>query len=138
MKWFLHHVTLPTHDVPETRQFYADILGLDSETGHSIGTGTSEMEINDDILAVVGEANRGLHLLKPQPFFARESGMHINPAMGGHVAIGVEDIEGVKKRLDAAGVFYEDAGEHAAPGWKQIYLYDPSGNLIEINETVEP
>lgn len=135
MKWSIHHVTLQTHDVAESERFYRDILGLENGEPHTIGTGTSDMEISNRILAVVGDGNRGLHLLTPQPFFARQSGMAINPAVGGHVAIGVDDIEGVKRRLDEAGIFYEDAGEHAAPGWSQIYLYDPSGNLIEINQT---
>jgi hypothetical protein len=33
-----------------------------------------------------------------------------------------------------AGVFYVDAGDYARRGVIQICLYDPSGNLIEINE----
>jgi catechol 2,3-dioxygenase-like lactoylglutathione lyase family enzyme len=136
MSWSIHHVTLQTHDVQESARFYREVLGLESGGAtHSIGTGSSNMEINDKVLAVVGEGNRGLHLLTPHPSFARQSGMAINPAMGGHVAIAVDDIDAVKRRLDEAGIFYEDAGEHAVPGWSQIYLYDPSGNLIEINQT---
>ena len=135
MKWSIHHVTLQTHDVKKSAAFYRDILGLENGEPHNIGTGTGDMTINEEVLAVVGDGNRGLHLLVPTPAFARDSGYSINPAMGGHVAIGVDDIDSVKKRLDAAGIYYQDAGEHAAPGWSQIYLYDPSGNLIEINQT---
>jgi catechol 2,3-dioxygenase-like lactoylglutathione lyase family enzyme len=137
MKWSIHHVTLQTHDIAESARFYRDLLGLENGRPHTIGTGTSDMEISSQTLAVVGDGNRGLHLLTPHPHFARQAGMSINPAMGGHVAISVDDIAAVKRRLDAEGIFYEDAGEHAAPGWKQIYLYDPSGNLIEVNEVAE-
>ncbi|HTV71283.1 MAG TPA: VOC family protein [Rhizobiaceae bacterium] len=134
MNWSIHHVTLETHDIKVARHFYGEVLGLKNGAPHTIGTGTGDMEINDKVLAVIGDGNRGLHLLTPHPHFARDSGFSINPAMGGHVAINVDDIEAVKKRLDAEGVFYQDAGEHAAPGWSQIYLYDPSGNLIEVNQ----
>lgn len=135
MNWSIHHVTLQTHDVKKSARFYREILGLENGSPHNIGTGSSDFEINDEVLAVVGDGNRGLHLLTPHPDFARQSGFAINPAMGGHVAINVDDIDAVKRRLDAEGIFYQDAGEHAVPGWSQIYLYDPSGNLIEINQT---
>jgi catechol 2,3-dioxygenase-like lactoylglutathione lyase family enzyme len=135
LNWSIHHVTLQTHDVKKSAAFYRDILGLQNGAPHTIGTGTGDMEINSEVLAVVGDGNRGLHLLTPHPHFARDAGFSINPAMGGHVAISVDDIDAVKRRLDEAGVYYQDAGEHAAPGWSQIYLYDPSGNLIEVNQT---
>ena len=64
------------------------------------------------------------------------NGLDHNPTIGGHVAITVPDIDVVKRRLDAAGIQYSDAGRYAMVGFHQIYLYDPSMNLIEVNQRV--
>jgi hypothetical protein len=48
----------------------------------------------------------------------------------------VPDIEAVKRRLEAAGIVYSDAGVYAMKGVHQIYVYDPSKNVIEINQLV--
>lgn len=136
MNWEIHHVTMQVHDARKAGAFYRDIIGLQNGKPHNIGTAGTDLNVSEDTLAVIGDGNRGLHLLVPQPFLARNTGMAINPGMGGHVAIAVQDLAGVKRRLGAAGVFYQDAGQYAAPGWAQIYLYDPSGNLIEVNQTL--
>ena len=44
--------------------------------------------------------------------------------------------EAVKRRLEAAGIMYSDAGQYAMLGYRQIYLYDPSMNLIEVNQRI--
>ena len=80
--------------------------------------------------------NNGLHIVKPVPRFAKDNGLFHNPTIGGHVAITVPDLEVVKRRLEAAGVLFSDAGQYAMLGYRQIYLYDPSMNLIEINQRV--
>jgi len=59
-----------------------------------------------------------------------------NPTIGGHVAITVLDLDAVKRRLEAAGILYSDAGQYAMAGYRQIYLYDPSMNLLEVNQRV--
>ena len=74
--------------------------------------------------------------MKPVPRFAKDNGLFHNPTIGGHVAITVPDLEVVKRRLEAAGVLFSDAGQYAMLGYRQIYLYDPSMNLIEINQRV--
>ena len=42
----------------------------------------------------------------------------------------------VIKRLQAANIPYDDAGEFAIPGLWNIYFRDPEGNLIEVNQRV--
>ena len=52
------------------------------------------------------------------------------------MAIEVEDLKGVLRRLDAAGIPYSDAGVFAIPGVWNVYVEDPEGNLLEINQRV--
>ena len=44
------------------------------------------------------------------------------------------DLEAFKKHLDQLEVRYSDWGETAVAGWKQIFFYDPDGNVIEVHE----
>jgi catechol 2,3-dioxygenase-like lactoylglutathione lyase family enzyme len=134
MKWNLHHVTIQTQDVAKSLHFYREVLGLESDGRHTIGTGGTDLGLNDKTLAVIGQGNRGLHLFGLIPDFAQRTGLPINPSVGGHIAITVADISEVKRRLEAAGIFYSSPGEYAMPGVYQLYVYDPAGKLIEINQ----
>ena len=44
------------------------------------------------------------------------------------------DLDAVKRRMDEAGIVYSDAGENQLAGMRQIYVFDPSNNLIEFVE----
>jgi hypothetical protein len=48
----------------------------------------------------------------------------------------VPDVLAVKARLEAAGVLVSDAGVYAMAGMHQIYVLDPSANMIEVNQNV--
>ena len=76
----------------------------------------------------------GLHLAKPYGEFAKDNDFWLNPLINGHVAISVKDIQKVKENLDRMGITYMEPGEYVTPGRYQIYLYDPSMNVLEINE----
>src|SRR3546814_1455000 len=73
-----------------------------------------------------------LHIMKPIATFAMDNKLAINPTITGHFAIRVSDLDAVRHRLRKAGVFSCDAGNFSMPGVRQIYLYDPSMNCIEI------
>lgn len=147
--WEIHHVNLPAHDVRESAAFYSAIFGM-RETPFQRptpgGAGSGNFRSDPGALAAfeqmapnqsgMGTPNNGLHIVKPVPRFAKDNGLFHNPTIGGHVAITVPDLEMVKRRLEAAGVLYSDAGQYAMLGYRQIYLYDPSMNLIEINQRV--
>lgn len=144
MTWKIHHVNLPAHDVRESAAFYAAIFGMQEGTFQRPSAGgnfrsdpaaIAAFEQDDAERMGLG-VNNGLHIVKPMPSFARDNGLAHNPTIGGHVAITVPDLDAVMRRLDAAGVLYSDAGQYAMLGFRQIYLYDPSMNLIEINQRV--
>lgn len=144
MSWKIHHVNLPAHDVRESAAFYSAIFGMQEGTFKRPAAGGS-FRSDASAIAAFEQAhaermglgvNNGLHIVKPVPGFARDNGLAHNPTIGGHVAITVPDLDAVMRRLDAAGVMSSDAGQYAMVGYRQIYLYDPSMNLIEINQRV--
>ncbi|MGI9504274.1 MAG: hypothetical protein ACR2RE_14600 [Geminicoccaceae bacterium] len=137
MAWMLHHVNLPALKVHETKAFLRDLIGL--KEGRWIYPETQgELHHDEDSIAHFGTENRGLHVVRQVPSFAHNNGFMHNPTIGGHFAISVPDLNAVKGKLDDAGVLYSDAGVYAMAGVHQIYVYDPSFNLIEVNQTVEP
>ncbi len=137
MEWMLHHVNVPAHKVKETASFLRDVIGLHDgrwiypeKAGH--------LHHDEDGIAYFGIENRGLHVVRSIPSFARDNGFFHNPTIGGHFAISVPDLDGVKRRLEKADVLVSDAGVYAMAGIHQIYCYDPSFNLIEINQIRTP
>lgn len=137
MEWMLHHVNVPAHDVRQTAAFLRDLIGL-QEGRWTYPERQGDLHHDNNGLAYFGIENRGLHVVRSIPTFARENGFLHNPTIGGHFAMCVPDIEAVKLRLDAADVPYTDAGVYAMAGIHQVYCYDPSFNLIEINQIETP
>lgn len=143
--WRIHHVNLPASDVRASARFYTEILGL-TESGWTFPPTDQVGHVSADparltLLAcdtASRGANSGLHLIRPEPEFARKNNLDHNPSIGGHVAIQVPDLEAVMARLKAAGIAYSYAPTYAIPDMRHIYVYDPSMNLLEINEVTKP
>ncbi len=137
MDWMLHHVNVPAHSVKDTATFLRDVVGLPE--GHWTYPETvGELHHDDGGMAYFGIENRGLHVVRSIPSFARDNGFFHNPTIGGHFAISVPNVEEVKRHLEQAGVLVSDAGIYAMAGIHQIYCYDPSFNVIEINQIKAP
>jgi catechol 2,3-dioxygenase-like lactoylglutathione lyase family enzyme len=135
--WTLHHVNLPAHNVPETVAYLRDLIGLEESAWIPANSSSiADFIVDPEMLAVFGEDNRGIHVVKPTPDFAAKNGFYHNPTIGGHFAVTVPDLEIVKSRLAAAHVQFTDAGSYAMAGMAQVYAYDPSMNLVEINQVI--
>lgn len=137
MTWFLHHVNLPAPDVRREAAFLSDVLGL-REGRWIYPDRPGELHHDDRSIAYFGIENRGLHVVRPIPTFAKDNGFLHNPTVGGHFAVAVPDLAAVMARLAAAGVPYTDAGVYAMAGVHQVYCFDPSFNVIEINQVEAP
>ena len=136
--WHLHHVNIEAHDVRASAAFYQDLIGMaETEWQMSPDSPIADVTTNADLLAPFGSGdNRGLHVVKPQANFAKRNGLDHNPTIGGHFAVHFDDLEAAARRLDAAGILYSDAGCYAMAGLRQLYLYDPAMNLVELNGPV--
>ncbi|MDU8942802.1 VOC family protein [Ovoidimarina sediminis] len=138
MSWSIHHVNLEAKDVRRAARFYETILGM-TEVAWTFPPARGYIPAEPDRLALFGDrrqSHTGLHLIKADPDFARRNNLGHNPSVGGHVAIEVDDLEAVLARLRAAGIPYSDAGVFAIPNLRNVYVEDPEGNLLEINQRV--
>lgn len=135
--WHIHHVNLQAQHVRETVAFYTGVIGLKEGRWRSAAK-RGDFSIDPAELAVLTNAddNRGLHIIRPDAGFAYRNRFAHNPSIGGHPAFCVPDVRAVKARLEAAGVLVSDAGVYAMAGMHQIYVLDPSANMIEVNQNV--
>lgn len=135
--WSIHHVNLPAHRVQATVAFFRDLVGLEEGRWQAPdGSPVADFVADADNLALFGDENRGIHVVKPSADFAKRNGFDHNPTVGGHFAINVADLDAVAARMQAAGILYTDAGPYAMAGLRQLYAYDPSMNLVEVNQNV--
>ena len=135
--WHIHHVNLQAEKVREAVAFYTAIIGLKEGRWQSAAK-RGDFSIDPAELAVLTNAddNSGLHIIRPDAGFAFRNCFAHNPSIGGHPAFCVPDVRAVKARLEAAGVLVSDAGVYAMVGMHQIYVLDPSANMIEVNQNV--
>ena len=127
----LDHRGIRTRDLETTKQFYADILGL--EIGHRPGAlGTSGYWL------YAGEAPI-IHLIEESggadpnggSIEVNEDGSLVESGGQTHLALTVENGRTVIERLRDAGVPYWDR-LFKSPVMYQIFVRDPNGLLIEL------
>lgn len=136
MKLTLHHVNLSTDKVGEMDVFYRDILGLSRET-----EGLPTLEKGKGYageVAFVTDGQVQTHIAERDPLAGFKTGHIVNAVARGHIAYRTDDLDGFKAHLDAQGVPYSDWGHTAVAGWRQIFFYDPDGNVIEVHEVSDP
>lgn len=113
----LLHSSLLTENLAKAREFYEDVLGLEpSPNRPAMGF--------DGVWYDFGQQQ--IHLLAlPNPDKDATRSQH-----GGrdrHVALGVDSIEELANRLDAAGVSYT----RSQSGRAALFCRDPDGNALE-------
>ncbi len=112
------HATVISSDLARSRAFFEGILGLNPRADRP------KMSF-DGIWYNLGP-NQQLHLmLLPNP----DAGMQ-RPAHGGrdrHTALAVEDVDGLRVRLETAGIPYT----HSQSGRPVIFCRDPDENAFE-------
>jgi glyoxylase I family protein len=112
------HATFLVSDLEASRAFYEGVLGLPVERARP------DMGF-PGVWYSVG-AGQQIHLMQqPNP----EAGM-ARPSHGGrdrHVALAVDDLEGLAVRLDAAGIGHT----RSQSGRKALFCRDTDGNALE-------
>jgi catechol 2,3-dioxygenase-like lactoylglutathione lyase family enzyme len=117
-----NHVALQVKDFEASRKFYADVLGL------------QPVPVPDNLKAIrawfkIG-ADQQIHLL------AGRTAPVVNDRNGSHFAVFVESIDKAEAFLKARNLPYHL--QTRFDGVKQIYIPDPDGYLVELNEWSEP
>lgn len=115
----LQHVSLPFPGTPESfdeaRRFYVEILGLAEQPRPPVFPSAG-------IWYAVGDQE--LHI------FAEPTGVAANPESRRHPCFQVDDVEGLRARLAAAGVTTRDH-DGQIPGRPRFFAVDPWGNTLE-------
>lgn len=136
MKLTLHHVNVVTENVERLDAFYRDVLGLERETNGLPVLEKTKGYAGD--VAFVTDGAIQTHLAQKDVRAGFRTGQIVNPVSHGHIAYRTDDLDGFKAHLDAQGVPYSDWGERAVAGWRQIFFYDPDGNVIEVHQVDGP
>src|SRR5262249_16692175 len=113
---YLSHVniTMPKGGEAQARAFYVGCLGMREipKPEPLCGRGGVWFEAGGLELHVSVEESRG------------------NPDSHRHIGFGCGDIDGLRARLEAAGVLIDNGPR--VP-WKRFFVHDPFGNRIEIH-----
>lgn len=135
MKLQLHHINLSSDKVYQMNEFYLKVMNLQTET-----EGLPILEKNKGYsgdVAFVSDGKIQTHLAEKDLDVCFNTGHSINPLEKGHIAYRTDDLNAFKKHLNKLKVKYSDWGETAVAGWKQIFFYDPDGNVIEVHEVTD-
>ena len=132
MKLKLHHINLSTNNVTEMDHFYRNVLGLKAET-----EGLPILEKKKGYcgnVAFVSDGHVQTHLAQKDLNINFRTGHTINPLERGHIAYRTDNLDAFKIHLQKNGIPFSDWGETAVADWRQIFFYDPDGNIIEVHQ----
>lgn len=111
----IHHVSLNVSDVEAATSFYVDVLGFELlNTRPQFNFPGSWLQAGAQQVHLIGEAKNP-------------------PDRRQHFALQVDDLQAWMGHLDAVQVAYRHVPLLAGAG-DQIFLHDPSGNRIELNQ----
>ena len=126
----IHHHAVRIHDneqpLDAVHDFYTNVLGLSADEGRPDVPGVPGWWIN------VGSSQQ-IHLMGgdfPSPF-AKGPGQDPTAA---HVALAVASIAEAKAELERMGVPYWTLSGVAGPDTEQVFVQDPCGNMIELQQ----
>jgi glyoxylase I family protein len=118
----LHHVAVCVTDIERSKRFYGDVLGLKEIPRPAFPFAGAWYELAD---------GRQFHLIVHEPARALRGTTDID-SRDGHIALGVEDFDRAVAHLREAGVECLARPDNVTP-WKQLYVTDPDGNVIELS-----
>lgn len=141
----VHHISLATVDLDKCVHFYRDLLGMTLDRISPLAPGWEPFETVVGLRNVSGHvAQFNLGNMNLEVFCYREpkpKAGERRPACDAgirHIAFDVKDIDAEYERLKAAGVDFISPPQHLAPGkCTSCYLYDPDGNIVELQERFE-
>lgn len=126
----LHHHGIRVDPSPDGLQkalaFYRDVLGLSPDGGRP-----EIPPVPGYWMDVAGTAQ--IHLMGVTGTSGLAKAPDKDPSRP-HVALAVPDVREAKNELDRMGVAYWTTLGVTGPDAEQVFMYDPSGNLIELHQ----
>jgi catechol 2,3-dioxygenase-like lactoylglutathione lyase family enzyme len=119
------HVTLVCRDLDATRRFYVDLLGMREVPRPAFNFPGRWFQLGHvQIHATQESADSGQ---------AGWSGQSVKiVSRGHHIAFAVNDVTAALKSAEAHGVQIASPLQHRPDGFRQAYLFDPDGHVVEI------
>lgn len=145
----IHHVALCTHDLDRLVAFYRDVVGFEQV----MSTSWRDRPIIDRMIGVEGSAarqvmlragNACLELFEYESPSPTPADPQRGPAHQGytHLCLDVVDIDAEHARLSANGMTFHDVppttDELGHARLRAIYGRDPDGNIVELQEVLDP
>ena len=119
------HVTIICADLEATRRFYVDVLGMTEVTRPEFKFPGLWFQIG----------NVQIHATQESPEAGKAGWQNQGAAVvsrGHHIAFAVTDVVEALQLLQAHGVRIASPVQQRPDGYKQAYLYDPDGHVVEI------
>ena len=132
MELKLHHINLISEDVGRLTSFYREVLGMAEKT-EDLPVRDKTRGYGGDV-GFVTDGNIQMHLAEKDIHAGFRSGQFVNPVAHGHIAFRTDDLDGFIARLEARGIPYSEWGDRAVIGWRQVFFYDPEGNVVEVHQ----
>ena len=120
----LHHVSFGIRDLDASRRFFGEVLGLEEIPRPGFNFAGAWYAIGD----------RQLHLIEMND---EEHEVRGGAGRKDHVALEVGDTKAVRRRLDSAGIEFEE-GRNQVLGMDQVFCRDPDGHMIEFVQYLTP
>jgi len=148
MKLRLHHVNVCSDNMEELHRFYSEALGLEmvplppviepvgQENDRDASEAPREWKQNVGFFDVSGADELQIHASRRQAYLGARMGHAVNPLITGHFCFRTDDLNAVRKHLTEVDIPFSDYGEWSIKGWDQIFLTDPAGNCIEIQQVM--
>jgi catechol 2,3-dioxygenase-like lactoylglutathione lyase family enzyme len=119
------HVTIICADLDATRDFYVGVLGMTEVARPSFGFPGLWFQIG----------NVQIHATQQSPEAGRagwgDRGGRIT-SRGHHFAFAVDNVERTLEMVQTRGVRIASPLQLRPDGFKQVYLYDPDGHVVEL------
>src|SRR3954449_13574089 len=119
------HVTLICADLEATRRFYVDFLGMSAVPRPAFKFPGLWFQLG----------NVQIHVTQESPESGRAGWANQGGAVtsrGHHIAFKVDDSSATSSIAEASGVRIASPLQQRPDGYKQLYLYDPDGHLVEL------
>lgn len=118
------HEGFPVKDADVSLKFYTEVLGLNVLTYRPATLGVGYWVGTDDGLVQ-------FHIIQTDKDYIPGPGSPMNPT-GRHTAWFVEDIDGLRARLDAHGIAHQEIS--TLIGAVQLFCQDPDGHIWEFQQ----
>jgi catechol 2,3-dioxygenase-like lactoylglutathione lyase family enzyme len=119
------HVTIICADLEATRRFYVDVLGMTQVARPAFGFPGLWFQIGHVQIHATQQS-----LEAGQAGWGDRGGTVTS--RGHHIAFAVDDVTKALKTIQERGVRIASPLQQRPDGFKQVYLYDPDGHVVEL------